>query len=174
VRQLCANGAPTVSQRCANGCSTPDSPVRQQCANDEPTVCHRWANCVPTVCRQRLVLTASRYVHRTVNSDSPVHTGQSGASSQKFCWLSCAPTVCHRWANCVPPVRQLGTTGEPTVCHRCANCVPPVSQLCVTGAPADTPSSRSSVFYSWASLVLSLGLLSFFYVFIWGVASSVS
>jgi hypothetical protein len=72
VCQRCANCVPTVRQLCANGVQptassdTPDSPVCQQCANGEPTVYHRRANCVPTVCSQRLVLTASRYVHRTV------------------------------------------------------------------------------------------------------------
>jgi hypothetical protein len=38
----------------------------------------------------------------------------------------------------------------------------PVRQLCASGAPADSPSSRSSVFCSWAPLVLILGLLSSF------------
>jgi hypothetical protein len=151
VHQLCANSAPTVSQRCVNSapmlcsqwlvlthrtvrCTNSVPTVSQLCATGEPTMCHR---CVPMVCSQRIVLTASRYVHRTVNSDCPVHTGQSGASSQKT-----------------------------LLAVLCANCVPPVSQLCATGARADSPSSRSSVFCSWAPLVLSLGLLSSFYVFI--------
>jgi hypothetical protein len=123
VSQRCANCVPTVCSqrlvlthrtvRCTNSVPT----VSQLCATGEPTVCHRWANCVPMVCSQRLVLTASRYVHRTVNSDCPVHTGQSGASSQKT-------LLAVLWANCVPPVRQLCATGEPTVCHRCASWQP--------------------------------------------------
>jgi hypothetical protein len=96
VSQQCANCVPPVSQLCANGVQpttssdTPDSPVHQQCANGEPTVCNQW-----------LVLIASHYVHRTVNNDCPMHTVQSGASSQNGNSVGCP--VRQRCANGVQP-----------------------------------------------------------------------
>jgi hypothetical protein len=112
------------------------------------------------------------------------YTGLSGASSHTSSkWkLSVGCLVRQLCANSAPTVRQLctqyspvpplihGANGSsllvvrcancvPTVRQRCVNGVPPVSQLCATGALVDSPSSRSSVFYSWAPLVLCLGLV---------------
>jgi hypothetical protein len=50
----------------------------------------------------------------------------------------------------VPPLRH-GANGSSVGCT--------VRQLCATGALADSPSSRSSVFCSWAPLVICLGLV---------------
>jgi hypothetical protein len=137
---------------------------------------------VPMVCNQRLVLIASRYVHRTVNSDClvpplrmetllavlcanyvpPVSQLCANVWSQRL--VLTASCYVHQTVNSdcsMPPLRM-----ETLLAVLCTNCVPPVSQLCANGVPADSPSSRSSEFCSWAPLVLSLGPISSFYVFI--------
>jgi hypothetical protein len=120
---------------CCKG-GTPNSPVSQRCAN-----------CVPPVSQ----LCANGVQPTTSSDNRTVRCANSVPTMSQLCGTG-EPTVCHvmctgQWI----VMETLLVALSPTVCHRWA-----------TDAPTDSPSSRSSVFCSWAPLVLSLGLLSSF------------
>jgi hypothetical protein len=104
------------------------------------------ANSVSTMCLQRLVLTltvtTSHCTHGLIGPPTMCQQCANGIHMTIRCLLS---DMEQTEALCVGYLVCTCSTGEPIVCHR------------PTGALAGNPSSRSSVFCSWAPLVLCLG-----------------